>query len=78
VERINARLKVFWGADDGHIVGSRRFHSFVGAVMVVHLGLALVLASMPRWDGLLGKMRLTPIAQKLQQSPAKAEPALVG
>jgi Transposase DDE domain/Transposase domain (DUF772) len=68
VERINARLKVFWGADDGHIVGSRRFHGFVGAVMVVHLGLATVLASMPRWNGLLGKMRLTPIAQKLQES----------
>ena len=36
--------------------------------MVVHLGLATVLASMPRWNGLLGKMRLTPIAKKLQQS----------
>lgn len=66
VERVNGRLKVFWGADDGNIVGSRRFHGFVGAVMVVHLGLATVLASMPRWNGLLGKMRLTPIAQKLQ------------
>jgi len=80
VERINGRLKVFWGADDGHIVGSRRFHSFVGAVMVVHLGLAVVLASIPRWDGPLGKMRLSPIAQKLQEAePAQpaAKPALV-
>jgi hypothetical protein len=68
VERVNGRLKVFWGADDGHIVGSRRFHGFVGALMVVHLGLATVLATMPRWDGLSGKMRLTPIAQKLQKS----------
>lgn len=72
VERVNARLKVFWGADDGNISGARRFHAFVGAVMVVHLGLATVLASMPRWDGTLGKMRLTPIAQKLRQSMAEA------
>jgi len=81
VERVNGRLKVFWGADDGNIAGSRRFHGFVGAVMVVHLGLATVLASLPRWNGLLGKMRLTPIAQKLQQSLAEQdlpEPALVG
>jgi hypothetical protein len=26
VERVNARLKVFWGADDGNVVGSRRIH----------------------------------------------------
>jgi hypothetical protein len=81
VERVNGRLKVFWGADDGNIAGSRRFHAFVGAVMVVHLGLATVLASLPRWNGLLGKMRLTPIARKLQQSIEERnppEPALVG
>ncbi len=53
VERVNARLKVFWGADDGNISGARRFHAFVGAVMVVHLGLATVLASVPRCDGTL-------------------------
>lgn len=67
VERVNARLKVFWGADDGNIRGSRRFHGFVGAVMVVHLALATVLASLPRPDS-LGKMRLSPIAQKLKAS----------
>lgn len=71
VERVNGRLKIFWGADDGNIAGSRRFHGFVGAVMVVHLGLATVLASLPRWNGLMGQMRLTPIAQKLQQSLAE-------
>jgi hypothetical protein len=70
VERVNARLKVFWGADDGNIRGARRFHAFVGAVMVVHLGLATVLASTPRWEGTLGKMRLSPIAAKLQQALA--------
>jgi len=25
VERVNARLKIFWGADDGNLVGARRF-----------------------------------------------------
>jgi hypothetical protein len=36
VERINGRLKVFWGADDGNITGSRRFHAKVGTVLIVH------------------------------------------
>lgn len=67
VERINARLKIFWGVDDGNIRGSRRFHGFVGAVMAVHLAFATVLASAPRSGAPLGKMRLSPIAQKLQE-----------
>jgi hypothetical protein len=66
VERVNGRLKVFWGADDGNISGARRFHGFVGAVMLVHLGFATLLASTPRREGTLGKMRLSPIAQALQ------------
>ena len=66
VERVNARLKVFWGADDGNIRGARRFHGFVGAVMVVHLGFATLLASTPRREGTLGKLRLSPIAKALQ------------
>jgi len=66
VERVNARLKVFWGADDGNITGATRFHAYVGAVMVVHAGLALLLASTPRKDGPLGTMRLSPIAKALQ------------
>src|SRR5574337_944432 len=44
VERVNARLKVFWGADDGNLVGPRRFHAFLGAVLIVHAGLATLLA----------------------------------
>ena len=68
VERVNARLKVFWGADDGNITGARRFHAFVGTVMVVHAGLAFLLASTPRKDGPLGTMRLSPIAQALQEA----------
>lgn len=66
VERVNARLKVFWGADDGNLAGPRRFFAFLGAVMVVHAGLATVLASTPRWEGTLGKLKLSPIAQHLR------------
>ena len=65
VERVNARLKIFWGADDGNIAGATRFHALVGTVMAVHAGLAMLLATAPRNDGLLGKMRLTPIAHAL-------------
>jgi len=66
VERVNARIKVFWGADDGNIVGARRFHAHLGAVMVAHAGMATLLASAPRHEGTLGKMRLTTIAQALR------------
>lgn len=66
VERVNARIKIFWGADDGNIVGARRFHAFLGAVMVVHAGVATVLASAPRHEGTLGKTRLTAVAQALK------------
>ena len=71
VERVNARIKVFWGADDGNIVGARRFHAFLGAVMVVHAGVAAVLASAPRHEGTLGKTRLTCVAQILAASTIK-------
>ena len=65
VERVNARAKVFWGADDGNIRGSRRFHAFVGTVMIVHIGLATLLAAAPRYDGTLSKMRLGPVQKAL-------------
>lgn len=67
VERVNARLKVFWGADDGNLTGSRRFQAKVGAVLIVHAAFATLLAAAPRRDGTLGKMNLSPIAQALQQ-----------
>jgi hypothetical protein len=70
VERVNARLKVFWGADDGNITGSRRFHAFVGVVMVVHLVFATLLAKAPRREGTLGKTRLGPVAKALREPPA--------
>jgi Transposase DDE domain/Transposase domain (DUF772) len=71
VERVNGRIKIYWGADDGNIVGGPRFHALLGAIMVVHLGLATVLASLPRREGTLGKMKLSPIAKVLQEEMAK-------
>jgi hypothetical protein len=67
VERVNARLKIFWGVDDGNVTGSRRFHAFVGAVMVVHLVFATLLAKAPRWEGTLGQTRLGPVAKALRE-----------
>jgi hypothetical protein len=67
VERVNARLKIFWGIDDGQVYGARRFHAHVGAVLIVHLGLATVLAQAERYEGTYGTMRLSPIARKLQE-----------
>lgn len=70
VERVNARLKLFWGVDDGNITGGRRFAAQVGVVMVVHAGLALLLAATPRRDGTLGKTRLSAIQRALQKAAA--------
>ena len=72
VERVNARLKIFWGVDDGNVRGSRRFMAQVGVVMAVHGAFATLLASAPRWEGTLGKVRLSPVAAALR---AKASPA---
>jgi hypothetical protein len=66
VERVNGRLKVFWGVDDGNITGARRFFAYVGVVMVVHAAFATLLAAAPRREGTLGKMRLSPIAEALR------------
>jgi hypothetical protein len=67
VERVNARLKIFWGADDGNVTGARRFHAFVGVVMVVQLVFATLLARAPRWEGTLGQTRLGPVAKALRE-----------
>jgi hypothetical protein len=67
VERVIARLKIFWGADDGNVTGAARFHALVGTVMIVHEAFATVLASLPRHEGTLGKMRLSPIAKALDE-----------
>jgi hypothetical protein len=76
VERVNARLKIFWGVDDGNLTGSRRFVAQVGVVMVVHAAFATLLASAPRREGTLGKVRLSPIADALRakaQAQAQAQ-----
>jgi len=65
VERVNARLKIFWGADDGNLTGSRRFFALLGVVMVVHASFATLLAMTPRRDGTLSQTKLSPIAQAL-------------
>src|SRR5208283_5702166 len=67
VERVNARLKIFWGIDDGNVTGSTRFHAMVGAVMLVHAAFATLLAATPRREGTLGTMRLSPIAKALHE-----------
>jgi len=72
VERVNGRLKVFWGTDDGNITGARRFHAHVGAVMIAHAALATALAAGPRREGTLGKMRLSAVAKALRE---KIDPA---
>jgi hypothetical protein len=61
---------VFWGADDGNIRGARRFFAQVSVVMLVHAAFATVLASAPRREGTLGKMRLSPIARALRDKIA--------
>ncbi len=33
VERVNGRLKVFWGADDGNVTGAERFHTNVAEAL---------------------------------------------
>ncbi len=67
VERVNGRLKIFWGVDDGNSRGAWRFAANVGAVMIVHAAFATVLASMPRKEGTtLGGTKLSPIAKAIQ------------
>ena len=51
VERVNARLKVFWGVDDGNLTGSRRFAAQVDVVLAVHAVFATLLALAPREKG---------------------------
>ena len=68
VERVNGRFKLYWGADDGNVVGARRFHAMVCVVTLVHLALGTVLAGKGRGTiKTLGGTRLSPIAQALHE-----------
>jgi len=69
-------MKIYWGADDGNITGATRFHAYVGAVMVVHVGLATMLACTARREGPLGKMELSPIAEALRERITADPPAM--
>ena len=74
VERVNARLKIFWGADDGNVTGSRRFFALLGVILVVHAAFATLLAMAPRWEGTLGQTKLSPIAKALHGKVRPAAP----
>ena len=60
-----ARIKMFWGADDGNITGARRFHAYLATGMVVHAEFTTLLASAPRRDGTLKRMKLSALAKAL-------------
>jgi len=75
VERVNARLKIFWGADDGNLTGSRRFFALLGVIMVVHASFATLLAMAPRRDGTLGQTKLSPIARALYGKTKPTKPS---
>jgi hypothetical protein len=74
VERVNARLKLFWGVDDGNVKGSRRFVAQVGVVLAVHAAFATLLAAAPRREGTLGRTSLSPVAAALRAAAAQAAP----
>jgi Transposase DDE domain len=73
VERVIGRTKVFWGADDGNLSGSRRFCAYIGVIMVVCVGLATLLALTRRREGSMGDTRLSPIALALREVALAAQ-----
>ena len=76
VERVNARLKLYWGADDGNVIGARRFHAMAGMVLLVHLALGTTLARTGRNEmKTLGGTRLSPIAKALDEQIARERSA---
>jgi hypothetical protein len=69
VERVNARFKLFWGADDGNVTGAARFHAHMHSILLVHQAFALLLATTPRHEGRsLSPTRLSVIARRLEQA----------
>ena len=71
IERVNGRLKLFWGLDDGNVCGAKRFHAHVGAVMLVHMAFAHRLADQSQGKGVLCKTR---IAQLMRHRAAHQKP----
>jgi len=71
IERVNARVKLFWGADDGNVSGAQRFHAHVATIMVVHMLMANWLAMSPRDEGKsLSPTRLSLLARGLHKAAA--------
>jgi hypothetical protein len=69
VERINSRIKVVWGADDGNVAGSQRFHAHLMTIVLVHAAMANWLAMQPRYEGKsLSPTRLSQVAVKLAKA----------
>jgi hypothetical protein len=58
VKRVNARLKVFYGGDDGNVSGSRWFVAQGGVVLAVQVAFVTLLASAPRRIRTLGKLHV--------------------
>jgi hypothetical protein len=72
VERVNARMKLFWGADDGNVTGAARFHAHVHTILLVHVSIARLLASSPRHEGKsLSPTRPSEIARRLSRPALK-------
>lgn len=72
VERVNSRLKVYWGADDGNVTGAARFHAHMATILLVHGAMANWLAVQPRYEGKsLSPTRMSQIAQKLHKAAAR-------
>jgi len=78
VERVNGRTKVYWGADDGNLRGARRFHAYLGVIMVVYVGFATLLAMTERRQGSMGDTRLSPIAKALREAALDQEAQQAG
>jgi hypothetical protein len=71
VERVNARLKVFWGADDGNVTGAERFHAHMATILLVHAAMANWLAVQPRYEGKsLSPTRMSQVAHRLHKAAA--------
>ena len=67
VERANARLKIYCGADDSNVTGSALFHAFFGLIIAMHAGTAIMLAAAPRNDGKFATTHLSYVGRQPRQ-----------
>ena len=64
VERTNRCLELFWGLMAAISADHNDFMSI--SMLRVYIVLAFLLASCPKWEGTLNKIRLSPIVKALQ------------